>query len=255
MIRCSELALNKFQLQLDLDKIQYQEHLRMLNKQPEFRKTFKAMDNYYSSLSECTITIPEELINYDLFDHLFKPEMVLPSSLTTNDDIWRLYYSQFLVQRISTYNTNIEYKKNWLHEQVKPFASLLFIMKKWSQAIARFTLGCACYVIGGFTAKYAIQEKELKNLTTSLALCAGGSYCIGQAANALAECLHYKKIIEAHLQEAELHTNYLNQKNKQLINYINQLTEKKLSQDNMQKESPLVPRHAETQAEEEGIHL
>jgi hypothetical protein len=242
----------RFTLSLDVDTIAYQEHMRMLYKQPEFRKTFNEMDKYYYQASECTIAIPEDTVqNFEAFADIFDPELVLISSQKSHDlETWREHYCEFLSKHIKAYSANLASKKIWLGEQTKPFATLLFIMKKWSQALARFTIGCACYVVGGFTAKYAIQEKELKNLATSLGLFAGGSVCIGQAAVALAECIHYKKIVEAHLDNTESHSRYLKKKNKQLQLYLAKTTEKQQSKNNSQTESPLIPRTLQNQFEE-----
>lgn len=244
--------IKRYTLSLDVDTIAYQDHMRMLYKQPEFRRTFKEMDRYYHRASECTIAIPEDTAHHiETFADIFDPELVLTSSNKSHDlETWRTHYCAFLSNHIETYSANLRSKKVWLSDQTKPFAALLFIMKKWSQALARFTLGCACYVVGGFTAKYAIQEKELKNLATSLGLFAGGSVCIGQAAVALAECIHYKKIVEAHLDQTEMHTRYLKKKNKQLQLYLAKTTEKPQSKNNSQTESPLIPRTLQNQFEE-----
>lgn len=239
-------------LSLDIDKIAHQEHLRMLYKQPEFRKTFKEMDRFYLRASECTIAIPEDISqNIEAFNNIFDPELVLTSSSDTHDlDTWHSHYCKFLSKQIERYQTNLNAKKKWLNDQTKPYAVLLFIMKKWSQAVARFTLGCACYLVGGFTAKYALQEKELKGLGTSLGLFVGGSYFIGEAAVGIAECIHYPKIVEAHAQEADLHANYLKKKNKKLKKILMSITEKKSQKTGSQVESPLIPRDSQKQFEE-----
>ncbi|MFZ5954370.1 MAG: hypothetical protein ACOYT8_04720 [Candidatus Dependentiae bacterium] len=258
LISCSEQLATKYECKKNIDNLEYKLHMRLLLDEKDLKENFEAIKSYYLKASECTTALPDEPPqNSNAFTNIFNPTLVLYSeSGNPTLDSWRFDYCQYLTKKINTYQTKLEYKKKWLREKSQPFAVLIFIIKKWSQAIARFTLGCASYLIGGFTAKYAIQEKQLKNLTTSLALCVGGSYCIYLAGNALGECVCYNKEINAHLQETELHVNHLKKIHNQLITYSAQLNEKKLLKSNgSQKESPLIPRHAEPQDEEEGTHL
>ncbi len=71
------------------------------------------------------------------------------------------HYCEFLSKHIKAYSANLASKEKYGLVSNQTICTILVIMKKWSQALARFTIGCACYVVGGFTAKYAIQDKEL----------------------------------------------------------------------------------------------
>ncbi|BDC34666.1 hypothetical protein Noda2021_06240 [Candidatus Dependentiae bacterium Noda2021] len=226
-------------LSYDVADLQRENVLRPLLRRDSIKIGFKELNDYYNQLASPTLELPEVVEKHHPFlDSLMNPMTVVTTSSPVSEpdaEKVRYYYAKHLIEKLAIYKEKLINKHEWLQKQNK----LVFLFKKVYSAVSRLALGGACYLVGCFVAKYAVREKQIKNLPTAMGFFAGGSYCLGQAGKYLMSAVYFDDIIDGHLKQTESHLEQIETK-KEVLEQFNLSIEHKLNP-STDSETPILP--------------